>query len=59
LINHQFVPQDFDDEYCEQCDKHSDRHANIEGITHEDEILDYGASLSDITGRYSTGPDEW
>lgn len=59
MIEHQFVPQDFDMEYCdvEGCDKHIDKHANIEGITHEDEIFEFGDSLSDITSRYTTGED--
>lgn len=54
MIQHPFVPQDFDDDYCdvEGCDRHFAEHANIEGITAEDELYDFGDSVSDIKAKY-------
>lgn len=54
MISHQFVPQDEDDEYCDVqgCDGHIDRHLNLEGITADDEVYDFGQETSDIVGRY-------
>lgn len=58
MFRHQFVPGDFDETYCDDCDKHIDKHANIEGITHEDDLLPFGGeSLSDITRRLAIGED--
>jgi hypothetical protein len=65
LIKHQFVPQDFDEDYCdvEGCDRHIDDHANIEGITHPDEVIDFGMSDAEaaayMQGRYGYEPEEW
>ena len=65
MIKHPFVPSDFDDDYCEVegCGQHFDDHANIEGITHEDEIVDFGMSSSEtaayMRSRYGYEPEEW
>ena len=56
MIKHQFVwpegGESSDDPLCESCGREYARHAEIEGITAEDEQFDYGDSISDITNRY-------
>ena len=63
MIQHPFVPQDFDDDYCDVagCDKHFSEHANIEGITNEDDLYDFGDSLSDIKNKIRGGDydEDW
>lgn len=49
MINHQFVWKDDDDTFagvgtdplCDECDGPFSRHVNIEGITHEDELIGF------------------
>lgn len=57
MASHQFVPGDIDEDYCEECDRHIDKHPNIEGITYEDDIVDFGDTLTDIKGRYAFRED--
>lgn len=61
MINHQFVPQDIDDEYCEVtgCDRHISKHANIEGITSEDEVYEFGTDARELFRRYVYDEPEW
>lgn len=65
MIKHQFVWPDvvllrgveLDDPLCESCGREYARHAEIEGITAEDEQFDYGDSISDIANRYRNYED--